>query len=564
MTYEKLTWKNLPDETTPLSAERLSHMETQYEKAVSYAEGAFLTPSEGADLAKLQVGDVNTVPYGEPASAEIVGTPPNQKLNLSIPGGEKGDAGNGSVDSVNGKLGPNVVLTPSDVGGSTAQTEGTLPLRGSGGVVSGIGTPVLGSDAATKDYVDSATPPSSAEVVNFNIDSLEGPVGSRVVIPTHVSPSGGQATHPSVVFFEEPWNGYRYWMAVTPYPGGSDAHEDPNIVASLDGISWVVPSGLTNPLDDAPGSPKYNSDTDLVFAQGKLWCFWRFLDTGAGPASENIYFRSSEDGVNWGPKTLAHRSNMTTRRLVSPSLSFNSGKWTMYAVDVVNPSANKVVRLISTGSQPTAWGAMSTCTVNLPPGRVPWHLQIRPFGGKLYGILNDCISGQSGADGELYFIESSNGTSFTRSSKKLIPRSQAGEHDNLYRATFVPEFYDGVLGFRVWYSAWTNANPPVWNVYRTFVSVPVSTPSPSGPEVQQFVTQKTASSIAMNAGTSWGITFPKPFTSVPSVIVVGDSARLTLAVSSKTTTGFTLIANNWSNAAANNVVLNCNVIAAAG
>lgn len=38
MAYNKQNWKNLPDQTTPLSADRLNHLETQYEEAVSYTD----------------------------------------------------------------------------------------------------------------------------------------------------------------------------------------------------------------------------------------------------------------------------------------------------------------------------------------------------------------------------------------------------------------------------------------------------------------------------------------------------------------------------------------------
>lgn len=35
MAYQKQTWRNLPDRTTPITAERLEHMETQYDEAVA-------------------------------------------------------------------------------------------------------------------------------------------------------------------------------------------------------------------------------------------------------------------------------------------------------------------------------------------------------------------------------------------------------------------------------------------------------------------------------------------------------------------------------------------------
>ena len=38
-----------------------------------------------------------------------------------------------------------------------------------------------------------------------------------------------QVTHPDVVVLEEPWNGYRYWMAYTPYPGADQRKGRPDL-----------------------------------------------------------------------------------------------------------------------------------------------------------------------------------------------------------------------------------------------------------------------------------------------------------------------------------------------
>lgn len=40
MVYVKQTWQNLPNQTTPISAARLSHLETQYDEAVQYTDAA--------------------------------------------------------------------------------------------------------------------------------------------------------------------------------------------------------------------------------------------------------------------------------------------------------------------------------------------------------------------------------------------------------------------------------------------------------------------------------------------------------------------------------------------
>ncbi|RLP70856.1 hypothetical protein D9V30_00005 [Mycetocola reblochoni] len=49
-----------------------------------------------------------------------------------------------------------------DVTLSTEATAGTVPVRGAGGVLPGIGAPVSGTDAATKQYVDSVVPADHA------------------------------------------------------------------------------------------------------------------------------------------------------------------------------------------------------------------------------------------------------------------------------------------------------------------------------------------------------------------------------------------------------------------
>lgn len=48
MAYTKQTWKNLPSVETPISAARLSHLETQYDEAVSYTDAAITAAVDAA------------------------------------------------------------------------------------------------------------------------------------------------------------------------------------------------------------------------------------------------------------------------------------------------------------------------------------------------------------------------------------------------------------------------------------------------------------------------------------------------------------------------------------
>lgn len=109
---------------------------------------------------------------------------------------------------------------------------------------------------------------------------------SPLVTPTHNNT--GRACHPSVIDFliehgKETWGGYRYWMAMTPLENNENAMEDPNILCSNDNFTWLVPAGITNPLDDAPGGSSYHSDTDMIYnpTTNELWIYYRKrTDTG--------------------------------------------------------------------------------------------------------------------------------------------------------------------------------------------------------------------------------------------------------------------------------------------
>ena len=76
-----------------------------------------------------------------------------------------------------------------------------------------------------------------------------------------------QGYHPKVIFFSKFFNGYKYWMAYTPYPKADATKENPCIIVSNDLIHWITPQGMINPLD-APiisNSLSYNSDTHFLF-----------------------------------------------------------------------------------------------------------------------------------------------------------------------------------------------------------------------------------------------------------------------------------------------------------
>lgn len=296
-----------------------------------------------------------------------------------------------------------------------------------------------------------------------------GELGTKLTIPTH--DGSGQSVHPSIVDVPGGWNGYQYWMGHTPYPQGNDAHEDPNVAASHDGTTWAVPTGLTNPLDDQPGSPgKYNSDICLTMGPSNtMYCFWRTLDPSDSAAGEKLYVRKSTNGTTWTAKELVYSAPIGDG-LLSPSFMWTGSEWILYAV-AGGPSPNTLVRMTSTSATPTpsSWSARTTCsTGSLPAGKEPWHVEVRQYSGKWYAILNDCTRNKAGLDGQLYVMKSDDGIAWENSGRAVIP--QVGpDHDALYKATFLPQTASGRVWFQVWYSAW-DTKTVTWNIFRTAVT----------------------------------------------------------------------------------------------
>jgi hypothetical protein len=82
------------------------------------------------------------------------------------------------------------------------------------------GVQITGLISATPTADETPTPILPPSPVLTNAQTFQS-------IPTY----GGsrQVVHPDVVYFQRRWHGYKYWMAVTPYPFGDDHRENPSV-----------------------------------------------------------------------------------------------------------------------------------------------------------------------------------------------------------------------------------------------------------------------------------------------------------------------------------------------
>lgn len=283
-------------------------------------------------------------------------------------------------------------------------------------------------------------------------------VGTPAITPTY--DGSGQTVHPSVIDFENhgmtDWQGYRYWMAVTPYPLGQAGYENPSILASHDGYTWHVPGGMSNPIETGTGASDYNSDTELAWdaANARAVVFWRRV-TGT---SERLRAAWSTDGTNWTPVGDVFTVDAgTTTALLSPSVvQVGPSDWRMVAI-----GAAPDLSTLRTASSPLGpWSAPQTVTFTGAPVAVtnPWHFGMVAVGGVLHGLL-DLRDGYG-----IVCCTSTNGVAWAVAnpgiSSEPIRNRGGGTWDSLpYRAALQP--HENGTHMRVWYSA--TASGGKWN-----------------------------------------------------------------------------------------------------
>ena len=273
------------------------------------------------------------------------------------------------------------------------------------------------------------------------------------------SPMGAySAVHPSVWDFGPgtQWNGYRYWMAHTPYDNTNDNYENPCVVASNDGWTWVVPAGLTNPIYPMPaggenlGGP-FNSDTDLLWdAQtNELVLVYRELKSN----NRHVWhYARSSDGSTW-PALPTPFDLPIPGQLLSPALvQVSASEWRAYTIfrDVM-PMRLEVWSATSLEGTWAKLGDLTGFETLIAEGENPWHLDVI-HDGDFYRMLLDLGPAYLDKGDGLIAASSVDGIAWTVNNTPVMTTGVADwDSVQLYRSTFVP--HENGTHYRVWYSA---------------------------------------------------------------------------------------------------------------
>ena len=275
--------------------------------------------------------------------------------------------------------------------------------------------------------------------INLDFLNVRAKTASRQInLPTPYGPGTpanqtAEVTHPSVVFEKNGWNGYRYWMAYTPYPSSNSAYENPCICASNNGVDFELPAGAPNPLFPAP-AVGYNSDTHLYLSddKSKLYLIWRARGINISGTNYNVlYVTESPDGRNWTSPVNIWQGVVGVSDVGSPSLWHDGTNWNIVAhnLDVGGFTLRKM-------QSPTLYSGWPTTptdvTLTHPSAGTWWHsFWVKQSDGKLIGLLQD---GNSGG-GRLFWAAT---TDFVTFSLAKVDFGTTG----FYRSTFCIETTD--------------------------------------------------------------------------------------------------------------------------
>lgn len=283
------------------------------------------------------------------------------------------------------------------------------------------------------------------------IATVNATTKQKLTIPTYV-PANDEVVHPAVINCGSAWNGYQYWMAITPYTDGNDDYENPSIYASTDGLNWVVPAGLTNPVIAFPGGTSYNADPFLHFESGTNTMYLGYMRYNGSISL--MYMTSSTDGITWGASTQIMSTadgQYQDATIVGSLVKVGSTYYVYYIGRYPNNGGTHIMR--RSAASPT--GPYSAVVENIdfvpPAGLDWWHFSVKYYNGKYYLLAHTC-TGIVEPGPYIYIGVSNDGIQFKRNDTPLITANAT--EDGLYMPVF--EIVGSEL--RVYYSIYNNVN----------------------------------------------------------------------------------------------------------
>lgn len=346
-------------------------------------------------------------------------------------------------------------------GGSQSYVPDPPPAGGGVSLLAGTGlVAVYGSVSDNPLAADPNAPPP------YTIPTA-APYNSPQALATPTYEGSGQAIHPKVLDFGAGgWNGWRYWMVHSPFPGNDDRHENPSILVSQNGYYWQTPTGVPNPLYPAPPVPGFNSDPHLAYdpTANQLVVLYR---TTLDRVNHTMYVARSGNGVTWpASPTAISVSYGSDSQLISPALvRVAEGDWRLFGLSY----ASKALNMYKASAPEGPWsGPFLTVGIGVSGPTWNWHLDVHLV-DNVFRLLMDRGPVHEGRPDYYYGGSSSDGMSWAPGLDQFMTKGDPGDWDDgeLYRACLLPD--SGGTKYRIWYSAHDEATTQTWGIGYTEV-----------------------------------------------------------------------------------------------
>jgi hypothetical protein len=275
---------------------------------------------------------------------------------------------------------------------------------------------------------------TEAHVANtLRVLDLESPDGSN------------QTVHPD--FAQAPLWPDPMLLAATPYPGGSEALENPTLYSRRKGLDWEPTSEQSNPV--AKPTAGHLSDPDVVSipGAGEVWIYFRQTDS-----RDRIRLIKTQDGEQFtkSVEVLSYKPHS----IVSPAVvRRDANRWRMWSVNASDGGCRAYSTKVELrrSADGITWGNPTAVSLGRPGSSV-WHLDVQwiPSRQEYWALYISKVSGSCNTRA-LFLATSPDGVTWHNYPKPVITAGVIPEFaDVVYRSTFA---YNPVTdAVRLWYS----------------------------------------------------------------------------------------------------------------
>lgn len=274
----------------------------------------------------------------------------------------------------------------------------------------------------------------------FSIESIRFICKFKGEIHIKTPEGSDQPYHPSVLYFKDGWNGYKYWMSYTPMPLNkppyTDRWECPCVVCSNDGKTWNYPNKievLDDLTDEQITNKDFFSDPHLTYnsKDNCIYLYYRISEGNKQWKDISLLLIKSVDGINWSKKEKLNYidENIINNRPISPSfICIDNSSYFMWYVE--GGAKQKRNIYFSNSNNGIDWNNNHTCTLNHDIN--PWHIDVVKIDNTFYLTVYDLSQ-------KVEIFQSLDGINFTFIKTLLTPSKHLGSFYKLglYRTCII-------------------------------------------------------------------------------------------------------------------------------